>query len=119
MVRKKILVITDHMPWGHRSIARAIYGFLKSKEKEGEIVTEYAEVKAETGVGNDIYTFLYRYFPLSNRLTRWIPVVSKRARILIENLSVVNMPELKRLINRVRPDLVICCYWFHSHSWSN
>jgi len=39
------------MPWGHRSIARAIYGFLKSKEKEGEIVTEYAEVKAETGVG--------------------------------------------------------------------
>jgi len=116
MVRKKILVITDHMPWGHRSIARAIYGFLKSKEKEGEIVTEYAEVKAETGVGNDIYTFLYRYFPLSNRLTRWIPVVSKRARILIENLSVVNMPELKRLINRVRPDLVICCYWFHSHS---
>lgn len=116
MVRKKILVITDHMPWGHRSIARAIYGFLKTKEKEGEITAEYTEVKAETGVGNDVYTFSYRYFPLSNRLARWIPVVSKRARMLIENLSVVNMPELKRLINRARPDLVICCYWFHSHS---
>ncbi len=79
-------------------------------------MAEYAEVKAETGVGNDIYTFSYRYFPLSNRLTRWIPVVSKRARMLIENLSAVNMPELRRLVNRVKPDLIICCYWFHSHS---
>lgn len=116
MAKKKILVITDHMPWGHRSIARAIYGFLKTKEKEGEVSIEYAEVRAETGVGNDIYTFSYRYFPLSNRLARWIPTASKRARMLIENLSVVNMPELKRLVDRVKPDLIICCYWFHSHS---
>jgi len=115
MVRKKILVITDHMPWGHRSIARAIYGFLKTKEKEGGISVEYAEVRAETGIGNDIYTFSYRYFPLSNRLTRWISI-SKRARTLIESLSVVNIPELKRLVDRVKPDLIISCYWFHSHS---
>ncbi len=114
-VKKKILVITDHMPWGHRSIARAIYGFLKTKEKEGKFSVEYTEVRAEVGIANDIYTFSYRYFPLSNRLARWIPI-NKRARTLIESLSVFNMPELKRLVDRVEPDVIISCYWFHSHS---
>ena len=105
-VKKKILVITDHMPWGHRSIARAIYGFLKTKEKEGKFSVEYTEVRAEVGIANDIYTFSYRYFPLSNRLARWIPI-NKRARTLIESLSVFNMPELKRLVDRVEPDVII------------
>jgi processive 1,2-diacylglycerol beta-glucosyltransferase len=115
MVRKKILVVTDHMPWGHRSIARAIYGFLKTKEKEGNILVEYAEVKAETGIGGDAYILAYRYFPLSNRWARWISI-NKQARQLIAELSVVNMPGLRRLVDRVKPDLVFSCYWFHSHS---
>ena len=36
MAKKKILVLTDTLPWGHRSIARAIYGFLKEKEPEND-----------------------------------------------------------------------------------
>jgi len=115
MVRKKILVITDHMPWGHRSIARAIYGFLKTKEKENEVSIEYAEVRAETGIGNDIYAFIYRYFPMSNRLSSWISQ-NKQIRAIVKDLSKINKPVLERLVDRVKPDLIICCYWLHSHT---
>lgn len=115
MAKKKILVLTDDMPWGHRSIAKAIYGFLKGKEKEGEYQVDYAEVKANTGIAGDAYVFVYRYFPSSNRLSGWMSV-KPRVRRLIEDLSGFNLPNLKRVVQRYKPDLIISAYWFHSQS---
>jgi UDP-N-acetylglucosamine:LPS N-acetylglucosamine transferase len=115
MAKKKILVLTDSMPWGHRSIARAIYGFLKSKEKEENIEVFYAEVKAETGISNDFYTFMYRFFPGSNKMATWLSE-DKGLREIVHRMSEMNLPRIKKVVLGFKPDLVISCYWFHSHS---
>jgi len=107
--------MTDHMPWGHRSIARAIYGFLKTKEKEENFEVYYAEVKSEMGISNDIYQFSYRYLPLSSRIGRWMSYLPQ-IRKVIEELSFTNLSAPKKVVQKIKPDLVISTYWFHSHS---
>ena len=114
-MQKKILVLTDQMPWGHRSIARAIYNYLKKKEKEGDLKVEYAEVKAETGLAEDLYRFSYMVFPSTNRISYKLmerPVL----REIVEEISITNLPRLKKLIKRFKPDIVISCYFYHSQS---
>ncbi|MFA6185349.1 MAG: glycosyltransferase [Candidatus Shapirobacteria bacterium] len=115
MQKKKILVLTDHMPWGHRSIAKAIFNYLKEHEKENDYEVVYAEIKAETGVGDDLYTFAYRYIPLTNR---WASKVfdMKFARDLMRKSTVFNLPRLKKEVNKIKPDLIISAYFVHSHS---
>jgi len=115
MQKKKILVLTDHMPWGHRSIAKAIFNYLKEHEKENEYEVVYAEIKAETGIGDDLYTFAYRYLPISNR---WASKVFdiKFARDLMRKSMVFNLPRLKKEVNKINPDLIISAYFIHSHS---
>ncbi len=115
MAKKKILVLTDNLPWGHRSIAKAIYGALKEKEKEGKVVVEYAEIKAELGISNDLYTFMYRFFPKSNKVAARLSR-DKKLRWIIHRMSELNLPRLKKLVQRSRPDLIVSCYWYHSHS---
>ncbi len=112
---KKILVLTDHMPWGHRSIAKAIYGFLKTKEKEAGFRVIYEEVKAETGFLGEIYQLSYRYFPKSNIIAHKL-MDRPALRRMSEEASIINLPRLKRLVLRIKPDLIICTYFFHSHS---
>ncbi|MDD2225284.1 MAG: glycosyltransferase [Candidatus Shapirobacteria bacterium] len=115
MQKKKILVLTDHMPWGHRSIAKAIFNFLKGYEKDNDFEVFYAEVKAEIGVADDLYTFAYRYLPVSNR---WAAKVFdiKFARDLMRKSTIFNLPRLKKEVNKINPDLIISAYFFHSHS---
>lgn len=115
-MRKKILIVTDNLPWGHRSIARAIFGALKEKEKEGKVTVEYAEVKAELGISNDLYTFMYRFFPKSNRVAAKLSS-DKNLRWIVHRMSELNLPRLKKLVQRSKPDLIISCYWYHSHSF--
>ena len=115
MAKKKILVLTDTLPWGHRSIAKAIYGFLKEKESENNYEVIFREVKAMTGMAIDMYVFSYRYMPASNRLLHRLshkPAV----RELLERSSRMNLPSLKRLVNELKPDLIISTYFFHTHS---
>ena len=106
MAKKKILVLTDHMPWGHRSIAKAIFNYLKENEKNNNYEVEYAEVKAQTGLTDDIYTFAYRYLPASNR---WASHVFDRkiARDLTRRASIINLPNLKKAVEKINPDLII------------
>jgi len=113
--KKRILVLTDQMPWGHRSIARAIYGYLKEKEITENYEVSYAEVKAETGMANDVYTFLYRFSPTTNRIAYRL-MQFDRLRELTEKVSLPSLPRLKKAIAQYKPDLVISAYFFHSHS---
>ena len=112
---KRILVLTDHMPWGHRSIAKAISGYLKDSETKGGYRIDYAEVKAETGIGGDMYNLAYRYFPSSNKILHKMAENSV-AREILEQLSMFNFKALRRVINRHKPDLIICTYYLHSHA---
>jgi UDP-N-acetylglucosamine:LPS N-acetylglucosamine transferase len=113
--KKKILVLTDHMPWGHRSIAKAIFNYLKNQENKNNYEVYYAEIKAETGIGDDLYVFAYRYIPKSSRLLGKVFDV-KFARDLTRKGLIFNLPRLKKEINRIKPDLVISTYFLHSHS---
>lgn len=113
--RKKVLVLTDHMPWGHRSIAKAIYNYLKVNEKENNLDIYYAEIKAKTGIAGDLYVFTYRFFPRSNRIAHKISG-KKVSRDLIREFSRLNLTGLKKEIEKIEPDLIISTYFFHSHS---
>ncbi|MDD4785088.1 MAG: glycosyltransferase [Candidatus Shapirobacteria bacterium] len=113
MEKKRILVLTDTMPWGHRSIAKAIYNYLKLNEKNNNLEIHYAEIKAETGVGNDVYTFLCRYMPLSHRIFHKLAATRISVEIMQE-LSKKNVPKLEKEIRKIKPDLIISCYFLHS-----
>lgn len=115
MAKKKILVLTDNLPWGHRSIAKAIYGALKKREKGRNVEIKYVEVKAETGISNDFYTFMYRFFPKTNRMMAKLSE-DRRLREIIHRMSELNLPRLKKAVESYKPDLIISCYWYHSHS---
>jgi UDP-N-acetylglucosamine:LPS N-acetylglucosamine transferase len=115
MNKKKILVLTDDLPWGHRSIAKAIYGFLKENEKTNDYIVEYREVKANIGIGGDLYTFAYRYFPKTNKLLYNFSN-RKIALDLLEEVSAINLPRLKKEVEKIKPDLIISSYFFHSYS---
>ena len=116
MKKKRILVLTDDMPWGHRSIARAINSFLKEKQDNGEnIEVNYSEVKQTFNYLGDVYTFLYRYFPLSNKLSN-IFLENDVGRELFIEVTSSNMLHLEQVVRKYKPDLIICSYCFHSHS---
>lgn len=115
MVPKRILVLTDHMPWGHRSIARAIYGFLKIQETENNFKVDYAEVRSSLGFLNELYTFMYRYIPVSNRLSmRWLR--KEKNQEATREFSKRNYWGVERALRKYRPDLVISAYLFHTAS---
>ena len=112
--KKRILVMTDDMPGGHRSIAKAIYGYLKAKEKEENLEVFYAEVKSETGPVNDLYTFLCRYLPSAHRIVYKLGASKASAQVMAE-ISLNALPGLKKVINKVHPDLIISSYFLHTH----
>ena len=111
--RKKILVLTDDKPWGHRSIAKAIFNYLKENENNFEV--ELAEIKAETGFLSDLYVFAYRYTPASNRVFHEISK-NEVIRDLVKETSGINLKKIKNEVERFNPDLIISAYFLHSQS---
>jgi UDP-N-acetylglucosamine:LPS N-acetylglucosamine transferase len=112
---KRILIITDKMPWGHRSIAKAIFNYLKTREKANNWQVTYAEVDSKLDMLNDIYTFVYRLFPATNRLSSKL-MEYRTFRDLMKENSSRNMNDLKKVVSRYKPDLVISAYFFLSIS---
>ncbi|MHB1355229.1 MAG: MGDG synthase family glycosyltransferase [Anaerolineae bacterium] len=110
----RILILNDNMPWGHRSIAKAIYNYLKRVSAENNWQVDYVEVKAEVGPIIDIYTMMARYFPQSPALIFRLMDQDVSAKVLSE-ISLKSMSEIKAAVNRTKPDLVISTYYVHSH----
>ena len=115
MAKKKILIVTDTLPWGHMSIAKAIYSYLKSAEKNNDFEVDFAKIKVPFTVMNDLYTFVYRFFPLSNRITLKLMANEMMRKTFLE-MADYDLPDLQKLINRTKPDLVISAYFLHSQS---
>jgi UDP-N-acetylglucosamine:LPS N-acetylglucosamine transferase len=111
----RVLVLTDDMPWGHRSIAKSIYGYLKPREKEVNLQVEFAQVKANIGIGFDAYNFIYKYWPSSNIVAHRL-MHNETARQLFREMSVRNLPGLQKMIRWYKPDLIISAYFLHSNS---
>lgn len=115
MAKKKILVLTDQMPWGHRSIAKAIFGYLKLHEKTEDLEVSYAEVKLQFDTLNDIYMTIYRFMPSAGFLAQKA-MESSHARKMFIDLLDYDLPDLVKTMKRYKPDLVISSYFMHSHS---
>lgn len=122
MKKKRILVLTDDLPWGHRSIAKAIYSYLKKNEAKENYVVEYAEVKmAFSELMTDFYVFLYRYMPLSNRLSNVMMENDILREMCLEAID-RDTQTPKKIVDKYKPDLIISAHFFHSHSltrWRN
>lgn len=114
-MKKRVLVLTDHMPWGHRSIARAVYNFLKAEETILELEVNYAEVRAETGLGGELYNWAYKNFPAGNRVAVKMFTIKNIRKITID-YSHVNVGRLREVLEKYQPDLIISAYFLHSHA---
>lgn len=114
-MKRKILVLTDHMPWGHRSIAKAIYNYLAEEKNNLDIEVSYVEVKAETGLGGDLYAWAYKNFPAGNRVAVKMFTIRNIRKITID-YSHVNVRRLREILNKYQPDLIISAYFLHSHA---
>jgi UDP-N-acetylglucosamine:LPS N-acetylglucosamine transferase len=110
----RILVLTDIMPWGHRSIAHAIYGYLSQRADENNWIVNYAEVKAEIGPVNDMFAIMTRYFPETYGLLFKLSAKKITSRVF-SDVSLNALTEIKAAVNRVKPDLVISTYYIHTH----
>ena len=111
---KKVLVLTDHMPWGHRSIAKAIYNYLKKNEIKNGFSVDYGEVKMDSFGANEFYTFAYRFFPKINTLP-YKAFSIKIVRNFFANFSGQNLPGLAKIVNKHKPDLIISSHFFNTH----
>lgn len=102
------------MPWGHRSIAKAIYNYLQdNNDKNFEII--YREVKAEVGIAEEAYKFIYKVYPSAGRLT-YMMDKNKMIAKLSQEMIKKNLPRLKMVIEKVKPNLIISAYFLHSQS---
>lgn len=110
----RILVLTDTMPWGHRSIARAIYGHLSRHAAENNWTVDFAEVKADIGPINDIFAMMTRYFPETYGLVIKLSAAKISAKV-VSDVSLNALTEIKAAVNQVKPDLVISTYYIHTH----
>jgi len=117
----RILVMTDTMPWGHRSIAKAIYGHLKRVSDEHNWEVQYAEVKAETGPASEIYSLVTRYIPESYNVAYKLSA-NKVVNQLLSDVSLGALDNIKSIVSFFMPDLIISTYYLHSHClarWKN
>ncbi|MHB9033050.1 MAG: MGDG synthase family glycosyltransferase [Anaerolineae bacterium] len=117
----RILVLTDTMPWGHRSIARAIFGYLKRMSSQYNWEVEYTEVKAETGAIPELYSLVTRYFPetysIAYKMSTW-----KLTNKVLSDVSLGALANCRQVVDLYNPDLVISTYFMHTHClarWKN
>jgi UDP-N-acetylglucosamine:LPS N-acetylglucosamine transferase len=101
---KKIIVLTDHMPWGHRSIAKAIYGMIKDN-----LDVKYIAFNSGLDLWNLWYTINYRFFPGSGRIYFKLSNVRFIAKLLDLGCA-SKVTRFEKLVNKENPDIIICTY---------
>lgn len=101
---KKVIVLTDHMPWGHRSIAKAIYEMIKS-----DFDVKYIAFDSGLDWWNLWYTINYRFFPVLGRICFKLSNIKLIAKLLDMGCR-LRVPMFAKLINEENPDIIICTY---------
>lgn len=112
-MKKKVLIITDHLPWGHRSIARAIYGSLKEEESKNNLEVSYSEIKIKASPVTEFYNFLTTFLPQYGGLVHQLSN-SKQYQDSLKKASLANLPELEKVCKKYKPDIVISAFFFHT-----
>jgi len=107
---KKVLVLTDNMPWGHRSVARSIYGMLK--EEKGDFEVEYVEHAISMDWWDAFYGSVYR-IPNIGDILYYISNL-KISKKILENKIKQGDAKLTKLILSKKPDVVISAVNWYS-----
>jgi UDP-N-acetylglucosamine:LPS N-acetylglucosamine transferase len=115
MSKKKILVLTDKMPWGHRSIAKAILGYLKPVAEKNNWIVDYDEVELQFKVANELYVLIYRFWPQIGKVNLKMMENELLRKAFVEVLD-SDLPNLVEKMEEYQPDLVISTYFMHSHA---
>lgn len=103
---KKIMVLTDHMPWGHKSIAMAIFESIK-ENKNFEV--KYVSCDSGLDVWNSWYTITYRFFPKLGRI--YFKLSNNKLIIkLMKRGYRARVKRFEELISKEKPEVVICAY---------
>lgn len=115
MAKKKILILTDHMPWGHRSIARSILQEQRTLAGTDGDQHDYIEFKTNTTFGGALYTLICQYVPSANRFFHLLskPGISCA---FVRQMSRINLTALKKEVEAIQPDLIISTYFFLTHA---
>lgn len=111
--KRKILILNDTMPWGHRSIAKALREYLNKEAKKSNIEVEYLEVKTGVEWGNKFYVFIYRYFTLLGELN-YILSNFRLGHVYLDWLGKKEKNRLKVIVDKKNPDIVVCPYFWYS-----
>jgi UDP-N-acetylglucosamine:LPS N-acetylglucosamine transferase len=112
MKKKKILILTNSNPDGHRSIAKAIFSYLSESFGNKEVDIYYREVKSQNIIEN-FYSFYYKFFPKIGSVFFKLDKFSFY-RAAARKFSLKNSSALIEVINKIKPDLVISSYYIHT-----
>ena len=115
MSKKRILVLTDKMPWGHRSIAKAILGYLTPVAEKNNWKVDYDEVELQFKVANELYVLIYRFWPQIGKVNLKMMENELLRKAFVEVLD-SDLPSLVEKMEEYQPDLVISTYFMHSHA---
>lgn len=110
----KVVVLTDHMPWGHRSIAKAIHQYLEATLDAQQFTVLYRQIKLEVGIVEDFYKLMYRFTPKVGQLSFKLEATSPLTRRVVDELYRKNLPAIRQMLEEEQPDLVISAHFFHS-----
>ncbi len=98
------MVLTDYMPWGHRSIAKAIFEMIKD-----DCEVKYVSFNAGLHWWNLWYTINYRFFPALGRINLKLSNVRFIAKLMDKGCE-YKVPMFEKLVNKENPNIIICTY---------
>ena len=110
--KKRILVLTDDMPWGHKALAQAAYGYLK-KEKDFDV--SFKQVKLDAGFVNYAHGLTVKLMPAVIKHSKRIFETKTVSRIIRE-AGVLSTSKVKKVVDETDPDLVFSTHFMLTHA---
>ncbi len=110
--KKKILVLTDHMPWGHKALAQAAYSYLK---KEKDFKVEFVQVKLDSSFANYAYGLTVKLMPAVIKHSKRI-FETKTVSKIIREVGVLNTSKVRGVVDKFKPDLVFSTHFMLTHA---
>jgi len=110
--RKKILVLTDDMPWGHKALAQAAYGYLK-KEKDFDVY--FKQIKLDASFVNYAHGLTVKLMPAVIKHSKRI-FETKTVSKIIREVGILNTSKMKKVIDEINPDLVFSTHFMLTHA---
>jgi UDP-N-acetylglucosamine:LPS N-acetylglucosamine transferase len=100
------------MPWGHRALAQAAYGYLK---KEEDFEVQLVQIKLDSGLVNYAYGLTTKLMPKVIKYGKKI-FEGKTINKLVGEVGALEAGKVKRVVDKVRPDLILSSHFMLTHA---